>query len=204
VVSRATEAATSQRILAAAEALFAEHGFRGTTIQMVADAAGVNRALIFYYYGSKERLYQTLMEEASRALGEEMKLRLQRVRDPVEALQAWIEVASQAMASRPQLLRLVLREVVGPGARVLPVERYIDELEAPLRSTLEEGVRQGLFRPLDSRLTAIGIFGLLSTYFRRRFATGEIFSAEEVSRHVLDLILHGLLSGPRHNSVHQI
>jgi AcrR family transcriptional regulator len=49
------------RILAAARDLFAEHGLDGTSTRAVAEAAGVNLAMIHYYYGSKEQLYERVL-----------------------------------------------------------------------------------------------------------------------------------------------
>ena len=48
---------TRNIILAAARSLFAEKGFEGTSTQEIADRAGVNKRLVFYYFGSKEDLY---------------------------------------------------------------------------------------------------------------------------------------------------
>ena len=49
------------RILASARQRFAEHGFDGTSTRQIAEGAGVNLAMIHYYYGSKEQLYQRVL-----------------------------------------------------------------------------------------------------------------------------------------------
>src|ERR1043166_6846658 len=48
------------QIVLAAERLFAEHGFEGTSVRDIAQEAGVNAAMISYYFGSKEKLLQAL------------------------------------------------------------------------------------------------------------------------------------------------
>jgi len=57
-----TEATRRQRIIEAALKLFARHGFDGTSTRRIAEAAGVNEALIFYYFSTKEGLLSTLLE----------------------------------------------------------------------------------------------------------------------------------------------
>ena len=52
---------TPQRILAAATRLMSEHGYDGTSAQEVADAAGVNKALVFYYFRSKLNLFEQVL-----------------------------------------------------------------------------------------------------------------------------------------------
>jgi AcrR family transcriptional regulator len=63
------------QIMDAAEQLFAEHGFAGTSVRDIAESAGVNLAMISYYFGSKERL----MEAMFNYRGHYMKLQLQNI-----------------------------------------------------------------------------------------------------------------------------
>lgn len=192
-----TEATSSAdlRILAAAEQLFADRGFKETSIQMLADAAGVNRALIFYYFKNKEALYRRLIETAYSALEKDMRSELQELRhqSPTEALKVWVRVTCRAMGRSPNLLRLLLREVAGPGPSVLPVGRYTDDVERPLREIIEKGCQAGVFRRVDAPMTAISLMGILTAFFRRRYVTGQDFDADTVAEHVLSLVLHGML-----------
>lgn len=55
--------ATSLRIFQAAEVLFAENGFHGTTLREITAAAGVNLAAVNYYYGDKQSLYVEIMSQ---------------------------------------------------------------------------------------------------------------------------------------------
>ncbi|PKP67477.1 MAG: TetR/AcrR family transcriptional regulator, partial [Alphaproteobacteria bacterium HGW-Alphaproteobacteria-5] len=52
----------SESLLDAAEAQFSENGFHGTTTRAIAAGAGVNAALLHYYFGSKEQLFATVVE----------------------------------------------------------------------------------------------------------------------------------------------
>lgn len=182
------------RILAAAEHLFATQGFDGTSIQALADAAGVNRALIFYYFRSKEGLYRRLIEGACEEFAGRVAEALRDAATPVERLVSWVRVTCEEMAARPDVLRLVLREIVGPTPSSLPIRDYTADVEAPIRDIIEIGCREGIFRPeVDPAMTAISLFGILTAYFRRRFVTGEEFAAESVAEHVLSLVMDGLL-----------
>jgi AcrR family transcriptional regulator len=63
---------TRQAILNAAEALFAEHGFDGTSVDAIASRAGYNKSLLFQYFGDKLGLYTQVLKRADRELGELM------------------------------------------------------------------------------------------------------------------------------------
>jgi AcrR family transcriptional regulator len=71
VSRRRDAAATRAALLAAAAELFAERGFDRTTVRDIATAAGVNQALVFRYFGSKDELFAAVMATRSRELLEE-------------------------------------------------------------------------------------------------------------------------------------
>ena len=91
------------RILAAAEEIFAETGFSGATTAMIAKRARLPKANVHYYFGTKERLYRTVLErilEAWLASGDSIRPDA----DPAAALTAY--VAAKVEASRTPALRL--------------------------------------------------------------------------------------------------
>jgi TetR/AcrR family transcriptional regulator len=143
---------TRAAILEAAERLFAERGFASTRLEDVAEAVGIRRASIVYYFRDKSELYDAVLADVLGAL----RARLEPVllgaapsasgrRVPLAAraeaaVSAWID----HLAARPALARLLLREVAdgGPGrepplARHLRpffdlVERVVTESDDPL------------------------------------------------------------------------
>jgi TetR/AcrR family transcriptional regulator len=112
-------------ILTAARVLFAERGFAGASTRAIAESAGVNLAMIHYYFGNKERLYR-------RVLGLEFVDLFRIIREsvgvdapPHELLLAMPECILQLHREHPHLMRLILREM-SDGATRLP--RMIEEL----------------------------------------------------------------------------
>jgi TetR/AcrR family transcriptional regulator len=59
------EADARGRILDAAERAFADHGMAGARVANIASEAGVNKAMLYYYFGSKEELYEAVLERSS-------------------------------------------------------------------------------------------------------------------------------------------
>lgn len=66
---RSDGGAGRERILAAATAQFGERGYQATTIRKIAEAAGVDPKLVYYYYGTKEKLLSTVIGETFRSRG---------------------------------------------------------------------------------------------------------------------------------------
>lgn len=119
MVSQGQDDGSKNRILKAAEAEFATKGFDGARVDGIAALAGVNKALIYYYFKSKAGLLESLFEDFFLQLKTE-KGRISRPEDPAHQEDYWKEVIRQVFAvtrHRLDLLRVVLLEELkgGPG-----------------------------------------------------------------------------------------
>jgi AcrR family transcriptional regulator len=143
------------RILAQARASFAEHGYAGTTVRAVARAADVDPALVYHYYGSKERLldaattpppsfldqvvvaWQTPPGQLGEHLVRQMLANWQNPEhEPI--LRAVMQIAGSEPATRDKLRAIIERSIIGASARAL------GEDEHPLRSSLIASQLMGL------------------------------------------------------------
>jgi len=119
MVSQERDTGSKIRILKAAEGEFATKGFDGARVDAIAALAGVNKALIYYYFKSKSGLLEALFEDFFLQLKTE-KGRISRPEDPARQEEYWKQVIRQVFAvtrSRLDLLRVVLLEELkgGPG-----------------------------------------------------------------------------------------
>jgi AcrR family transcriptional regulator len=140
---------TRERVMEAAAELFAERGFRGTTMRAIAESAGTNLASAHYHFGSKEKLYL----EVAFAMFEGLQARLaERGLSPPEAelarrtrpeleelLRARIETMVESLLEAPGLHgNLMLRELIDPSPALREiVRRFMD----PVRQGFEAIVR---------------------------------------------------------------
>jgi AcrR family transcriptional regulator len=126
---------TRERILDAAETLFAERGFEGTTLRDVAASVGLRNPSLYNHFDSKESLYAAVLE---RDLGPLLRLLVDMVEQRREATaeaEKIIAAAMQVLAARPGVARLVQHEILSGGQRLTPVLRdYI----VPILSTAHE------------------------------------------------------------------
>ncbi|SDY02704.1 transcriptional regulator, TetR family [Aidingimonas halophila] len=136
-------------ILEAAEQVFARHGYRGASVQAIAEAAGLPKSNVLYYVGSKRRLYVALLER----MMERWNAMLDDIRvedDPAEVIEAFIRSKMQLTQTHPQGSRLFAAEILG-GAPFL--QEY---LHGELRDWVEERARvfrqwaeRGQMDPID-------------------------------------------------------
>lgn len=188
--------------MAAGAELFAEHGFEGTTTEMIAKRASVNKALINYHYRSKAQLYQGILEATLLPLRERLEeLRVMKL-PPEEHLRRFIRVFSELHQTHPTLSTMILRELLTGGERVseqiLPHFTYMMKYVADI---LNEGVLEKTFRPVDPFLTHLSLVSSLVFFFATAKARDHLIQkgipvkppdAEEYIRHVQELFLRGL------------
>ena len=124
-----------ERILAAATEEFAANGFFGARTQAIADAAGVNKAMLHYYFRSKENLYGHVIAGAlGRILNQVGQAWLSQ--DSLESrLEKVVDAYMDNYERNPGFLKIVLREFVDGGERFRKVSRDLKDL-----GTLSSGV----------------------------------------------------------------
>ena len=112
------------RILAAAERLFATHGYSDTSVGAVAEAVGMHQPGIYYYYPSKRALYEEVVRAAIASLDDRVKELLVSSDPPAERLLASVEAWVDLLSERPTLAHLILHEAAkhdsNPIAQILP------------------------------------------------------------------------------------
>jgi len=163
---------TRDRILKAAERLFAEHGYEGTSVRAIVAKARVNQAAINYHFDGKDGLYRDVLRGAFRALTEHQLSHADEVKSMSreEALKAFVRRQLWPLMARDELsrhLRLLNWETVRPTA---VFRQLMKEEAAPFIGLAVDLVRR--FLPeADHRtlvVAAIWIMGQCNVFVRNR------------------------------------
>lgn len=188
-------------ILAAARDEFAEHGLGGARMDRIAERAGLNKRLIYYYFQDKEALFQAVLEQSYRDIRQaERQLNLLELRPP-DALRRLVEFTWAYYLDHPEFLTL-LNSANLHKARHLQGSRRARELNSPLiemlARILERGRREGSFRGgIDPLQLYISIAGMAYFYLSNNHTLSAIFghdlmtakAREERLTHMCDVIL---------------
>ena len=106
---------TRSRILDAALVEFSKEGLAGARTDAIARAAGVNKALLYYYFGDKDRLYAAVLDHVFGELSHRLIDVLERDNPPREKILAYAAAHFDYIAHSPLLPRLVHREMMQAG-----------------------------------------------------------------------------------------
>jgi TetR/AcrR family transcriptional regulator len=170
-------------ILDAAELLFAGRGFRSTTIKAIAAAAGVNTALLYYYFPDKQGLYRAVLERAFGGLIADGEVRLAGANDPEAAVRAFIALQAAYFGRHPHRPHLFVRELIDHGAEYAAgqLTRLAATLFRRLCDVIERGQAAGQFRAdLDPRCAAISVVSQVAWMQVARPAIGIFIGAGPV------------------------
>jgi len=184
-----------ERILEAAQRLFAEKGFWGTSVQDITDAAKVNKAMLFYYFKSKENLYRSLVQEILGDILNALSEKAHAHKDPMEKFHAMMDVYNE-LCFQPKnfmIFKIMFQDVIGPGERVKECIRgNMQDVLSLIESVINEGISQGIFRKVDPHLTALSIIGICYIFARHRFVLGDKFNVDDISPFIQSVILEGI------------
>ncbi len=150
-----------ESILDTAEKLFSELGYDGTSTRAIAHEAGVNMAMLNYYFGSKEGLYKAIFERKFKGFHQILINLNEEDISSWDKLHKYIDLYVERVSSQNCFQRLMQHEIslqqrseTGGFIRQ-NLMRNIEEL----RKIIREGIESGSFREIDIDLTVATIFG---------------------------------------------
>jgi AcrR family transcriptional regulator len=163
---QARDLTTARRIVATAEQIFAEQGLAGARMDESARAAKVNKALLYYYFRSKEELYRFVLETLLSQLRAGVSAKSAGPLSPGKRLAALIDNFFDFVQRHPNYPRLVQRVMMGRGPNLeWIVSEYYKPLHVQLVGLIEEGISAGEFRRVDTRNTALTVVSIMVFYF---------------------------------------
>jgi AcrR family transcriptional regulator len=185
------------RIYRSAARLYALHGFEGTSIRKIAEAAGVTKPLIYYHFESKEKLFSSLLDAAlNRCLGDAREIAglkesaARKVQLLVEALAAEARRAPEVTCFAQETLTMPVHLPLAFDYQARGRE-YFDLIAG----VIEDGRCRGEFRDVDSRHVAAVIVAAIG-FFAAVVLAGELEEVpEDLGAFLSDLLLRGLEAG---------
>lgn len=196
---------TRNAILQAAMKEFAHSGLAGARTDAIARAARVNKALLYYYFENKEKLYGAALDHAFGEQAAHMLAVLHREMPPREKILTYVGEYFDFIASHPLNRNLAQREMLRSGSNSPHLQRiarrYFQPLFKKLSEVLREGIEAGEFRAVNPMqfipsIVALVVFYFTSSSIIKAAAGFDPLSPERVAERrsaVLDFISAALL-----------
>lgn len=185
--------AMREAILDAASTLFIEHEFSGTSMYDIANALGVTRTAVYYYFKNKEAILVALTESVTsvpRPVASRGKEPL--VPDPSEELRGLVRYHAKRVLSHPLQFRVVERAENNLPAKLREGGRASRRaLLGRFTSVIEQGMRSGHFRVTDARVAAFAMIGMCNWTAWWYKPTGRR-TRDEIAEMLAEYALHAL------------
>lgn len=151
-------------ILVAAEKLFCEYGFEGTSTRQIAAESGANIAMINYYFGSKMGVFKEILEERVMSFKSQLNQIKEENIPAKEKLIKVIEKYATRILSNANFHKMMYREL---SLSLRP--EVFDQIKGAMGQNLiviediiKEGIEAGDFRQVDIRMTIVSVMGTIS------------------------------------------
>lgn len=160
------EVDTKQKLMKAARELFAHHGFDGTSVKDICEAAGVNVSLVSYHFAGKDGLYRAVLEEFGSSRVPSLIAVLQTPKSLEEMrlrLEMFLNEVALVHTEQPELSRIVHRECSRSSDVAQSIfHKIFHQTFTELLRFITESVNGGLLRhDLDPMLTATNLIGVM-------------------------------------------
>jgi len=200
-----TQAINRQKIQDAATRVFAQHGYRGATVEQIAIKAGMSKPNLLYYYPSKKALYLSVLQGILDTWLEPLR-ELDVDKDPAEEIGAYIDRKIEYARLYPMASKVFANEVIA-GAPIIRsvLETQLRDIVGKKAKVLRTWARQGRIADVDPYHLIFVIWASTQTYAdfstQVEAVTGKTLEDERfyrgTKRAIKDILLRGVLpAGP--------
>jgi AcrR family transcriptional regulator len=145
--------------------LFAQLGFEGTSIRLLAQKADVNIAMINYYFGSKEKLFEAILEHKAQYMRSRIELlAADQSLSEIQKIDQIIEDYVHRFLSNPEFHRVLQQELLVSQREVMHqniIAIFVKNTEA-VAAIIEKGIHKKIFRKVDPQLSFASILGTIN------------------------------------------
>ncbi len=210
-MNRLKDTSTEEKILAAAKIVFMKYGLYGARMQDIADTAGINKALLHYYFRNKEKLFDNVFENALSRFFEQYQVFENKELAIKERLFIYVSTIIDFFAEYPQMSMFILKEI-GNNPELFRQKILTAKKNKTTRlvQELEDAIKTGEIKEIDTTLFMINLQSLCSYPFlassmfqhslKSQGKDWNIdFSIDKLKSSVNHFIEHTLGSIPAHN-----
>ena len=160
-----------EHIITTAMKLFAEKGFEGTSIRDIASEADVNIAMVNYYFGSKEKLFEGMVEHKSLFMREKLdEIANDKTTTEIEKVDLVIEYYVEMFLSHPDYHRLIQMELLLKSREEIHdklIANFVKNTHI-VKGIIEQGIRKKQFKKVDAELTFASLVGTISQLISKK------------------------------------
>jgi len=183
-----------EAIIGAAALVFRKYGFRKTTMDEIALAAHKAKSSLYYYFNSKEEVFQAVVEKEALSLRGNLSIAVNALNDPREKIKAYISVRMQSREELSNLYDAMQNEHLAHFDFIGRIREKQDKEEiVMMQNILIDGVARKTFQVEDTELAAIAIVIAIKGLEIPLLTTNRIENIDLHLEHLLGILMYGLV-----------
>jgi AcrR family transcriptional regulator len=183
-----------QRIIDAAEKVFADKGYHATLVDEIAEQAQTSKGGVYFHFPNKQAIFLALLDRLAKLLKDRIEHAVEAEPDPLSRAEAALKVVLETFKNHPRLARLFMVEALGAGPEFNQrmVEMRADFADL-IRQYLDEAVQQQAIPPLDTRTAAAAWFGAINEIITQWALAGQSSARlDEIYPTLKTMLLRGI------------
>lgn len=185
------------KIVSIASSVFSKFGFKKATMEDIAHAAGMGKSSIYYYFKSKEEIFEAVVKKEAHELSLEIEKKVVSVNDnPKDKIRNYVLIRMRYLKEMVNFYSTLKNDYLGNLAFTEKLRKKYDKDEQQaIKTILEEGANQGIFKVKNARFAAVA----LSTFLKgleSSLLIDEKMTLEELERNlddILQIMFYGLI-----------
>jgi AcrR family transcriptional regulator len=183
-----------EAIINAASTVFRKYGFRKTTMDEIALASHKAKSSLYYYFSSKEEVFQAVVEKEALSLRGNLSNAVNALNDPREKLKTYICIRMQSLEELTNFYDAMQNEYLAHFDFIGRIRERQDKEEiVMMQNILIDGVARNIFHVEDTELAAIAIVIAIKGLEIPLLTTNRIQNIDLHIDHLLDILLYGLV-----------
>lgn len=193
-----------EQLLAAASEIMRDGDTVDLSLSELSLRAGLNSALVKYYFGNKSGLLQALLDRDMGKIVADLSALVAKPMPPEEKLRRHIGAAIDTYYSFPYLNRLLMRMIrdSAPVEAARIAERFLKPISRAYDALIAEGVTAGKFRAVDPQHFYFTVTGAADRFYMSRLVLRHCYNKDEIGtemrdsyrEHTVELVMRGLLA----------
>ena len=182
------------KVIITAGAIFSRYGFRKTTMDEIANALKMGKSSIYYYFESKEEIFEAVVLHEANILRNELTTAIKSVESPVEKMKNYVFVRMKSFEKLSNYYNAIFDKNLDHFEFIENIRsRYDREELAILRLILYHGIRKKVFNVANSEYTALAVQTSLKGLEVPLFWQKKEVNIEDRLNAILDVLFHGIL-----------
>lgn len=159
------DSTTEEKILEAAKDVFMKYGLYGARMQDIADTAGINKALLHYYFRSKEKLFDAVFDGALEKYFSQMRVIGDTSLPIKERLMQYVDNMFEFFSEYPQMSMFIIKEISINPEMFHEKVKHMKNQRSLLIPTLETAFANGEVKPFDPVLFMVNLHSMCAYPF---------------------------------------